>query len=96
MKLPIRGKRRDRPLIKINGANLNDLLDETAAALFVGLSVSYLRIARVRKSNLVGPVFLKPDGYHVRYNKEDLRKFLKMRFSKFRVVDPASQMKGRR
>ena len=93
MNLPKRKKRRAKPIVKINGVNFNDLLDDVQAAKFVGLSVSYLRNARERNTGLVGPKFVKPDGYHIRYFLRDLEAFMRQRYNNAVVVDPKNCMR---
>ena len=69
-----------------------DLLNEYEAADYLGLSVHWLRQSRLKIPKWPGPVFVKADGYHVKYSCSDLENFLKARASSAFAVDPADRI----
>lgn len=74
---------------RLNGS---DMLNEKQAAEFVGLSVSWLRQARTKTPSWAGPIFVKVEGYRIRYRRRDLVKFLKTRADATCVINPADRM----
>lgn len=69
-----------------------ELLNEFQAAEFLGLSLSWLRSSRLKKAAWPGPIFVRPDGWHVGYRLTDLIAFKKTRQSRQSgSVDPAAQ-----
>lgn len=84
--IPLRGKRARRK-------NGDELLNEYEAADFLGLSVHWLRMSRLAKPKWAGPKYIKLDGYHVRYDPEDLRDFKASRNGGPRIIDPAERMR---
>ena len=71
----------------------SELLNEFEAAEFLQISVSWLRQSRLRKAAWPGPIFVKHDGWHIRYRKTDLIAFRKNRGRPARVVNSADRIK---
>ena len=68
------------------------LLNEFQAAEYLGLSLSWLRASRLKKAAWPGPIFIRPDGWHVEYRLTDLIAFKKTRQSRQSgSVDPAAR-----
>lgn len=89
--MPHLPKRPRKQINRINGDN-SDLLNEYEAAEYLEISVHWLRQSRTKNPKWAGPVFVKRDGYHVGYRRNDLDKVLKKRAKCIRVIDPAVRM----
>ena len=57
----------------------DDLLTPKEAAAFLGSTENSLRSLR---STGIGPAFVRPNGYHVRYRRSDLRAYLAARVAR--------------
>jgi len=65
----------------------NDLIDETTAAAYLGISPQWLRCSRMSKPSWAGPRFIKVSKRRVKYRVRHLDEFLAAR-----VVDPADRL----